>query len=90
MTNEKLKLMPQPTKPLDCSPVRRNPMTPVEAAALLQMDDQTLIRWARLGYAPAHPLGEGRRRMWRFFEDELLVWVGSQSNVREDQLRRSA
>jgi hypothetical protein len=29
---------------------------------------------------PAHPLGEGRRRMWRFFEDELLAWVESQSN----------
>ena len=90
MTNEKLKLMPQPTKPLDCSPVRRNPMTPVEAAALLQMDDQTLIRWARVGYAPAHPLGEGRRRMWRFFEDELVAWVGSQSNGRDERLRSAA
>ena len=90
MTKETLKLIPQPAIPPDCTPAKRKLLTAVEAALLLQMDDQTLIRWARVGYAPAHPLGEGRRRMWRFFEDELLVWVGSQSNVCEDQLRRSA
>ena len=88
--SEKLKLMPQPTKPSDCPPAKQILLTPVEAAALLQMDDQTLIRWARVGYAPAHPLGEGRRRLWRFFEDELLAWVGSQSNSPEATRRIAA
>ena len=90
MTKETLKLIPQPAIPPDCTPAKRKLLTAVEAALLLQMDDQTLIRWARAGYVPAHPMGEGRRRMWRFFEDELLVWVGSQSNRREDHLRRAA
>jgi hypothetical protein len=88
--NEKLKLMPQPGMPPDCPPAKRKLLTAVEAALLLHMDHRTLIRWARTGYVPAHPLGEGRRRLWRFFEDELLVWVGSQFNGREDQLRRAA
>jgi hypothetical protein len=90
MTNEVLKLMPQPTKPSDCSPAKRNLLTPVEAAVLLHMDHRTLIRWARAGYVPAHPLGEGRRRMWRFFQHELLAWVESQSNSPETTLRRAA
>jgi hypothetical protein len=80
MTNEKLRLLPPPGKlPVRGSAPHRL-MTAVDAAILLDMDNRTLIRWARSGYVPAHPLGEGRRRMWRFFEDELLAWVESQSN----------
>lgn len=55
-------------------------LTAIEAATVLQMDPRTLVRWARGGYVPAHPLGEGRRRMWRFFEQELIAWVESHSN----------
>jgi excisionase family DNA binding protein len=55
-------------------------MTPQEAAALLDMKPRTLIKWARLGQVPAHPLGEGRRRLWRFFQHELLAWVGKRKN----------
>jgi excisionase family DNA binding protein len=54
-------------------------LTPDEAAILLHMDARTLVRWARQGYVPSHPLGEGKRRLWRFFEDELLVWVKVQA-----------
>ncbi len=32
-----------------------------EAAQILRMDRRTLVYWARLGYVPAHPLGEGKR-----------------------------
>jgi hypothetical protein len=39
------------------------------------MDPRTIIRWARLGYLPAHPLGEGKRKTWRFLEHELLQWL---------------
>jgi hypothetical protein len=88
--NEKLKLMPQPTKQSDCAPASPKLLTAVEAALVLHMDHRTLIRWARAGYVPAHPLGEGRRRMWRFFEHELLAWVESQSNGRETTLRSAA
>ncbi len=42
---------------------------------VLKMDGRTLIRWARLGHVPAHPMGEGKRKLWRFLEHELLDWV---------------
>ncbi len=53
-------------------------MTPEEAAELLHMDARTVVTWARRGYLPAHGLGEGKRRLWRFFESELLKWVEAQ------------
>ena len=46
-----------------------------EAAQVLRMDSRTLVRWARLGQVPAHPLGEGKRRLWRFIESELIHWL---------------
>jgi hypothetical protein len=51
------------------------PLNPKEAALILKMNSRTLVHWARCGYVPAHPLGEGKRRLWRFFESELLEWV---------------
>jgi len=50
------------------------PMTPIQAAEFLRMDEKTITRWARRGYIPAHPMGEGKRKFWRFFEHELLDW----------------
>jgi hypothetical protein len=55
-----------------------------EAAQILRMDRRTLICWARLGYVPAHPLGEGKRKLWRFLEHELLAWV----EARETEKKR--
>jgi hypothetical protein len=31
----------------------------MEAAEYLSLDEKTITRWARKGYIPAHPLGEG-------------------------------
>ena len=56
------------------------PLDAVEAARILGMNSRTLVLWARRGYVPAHPLGEGKRRIWRFFENELLEWVEKQRN----------
>jgi hypothetical protein len=56
------------------------PLYAIEAARIVGMNSRTLIRWARCGYVPAHPLGEGKRRIWRFFESELLEWVERQQN----------
>jgi len=33
------------------------------------------MRWARQGYLPAYPLGEGKRRLWRFLEEDLRDWM---------------
>jgi DNA-binding transcriptional MerR regulator len=56
------------------------PLDAVEAAKIVGMNSRTLVLWARRGYVPAHPLGEGKRRIWRFFESELLEWVEQQRN----------
>ena len=50
-------------------------MTPQQAAAFLGLDDKTITRWARQGYLPAHPMGQGKKKYWRFFADELLAWL---------------
>ena len=57
-----------------------------EAAQILRMDRRTLIVWARLGYVPAHPLGEGKRKSWRFLERELLDWVEAQESDKKRPL----
>ena len=54
------------------------PLNPQEAARILKMDPRTLVRWARIGYVPAHPMGEGKRKLWRFLEHELLDWLEAQ------------
>jgi Helix-turn-helix domain len=56
------------------------PLDAKEAASFLKMNRRTLVCWARCGYIPAHPLGKGKRRIWRFFERELLEWIETQEN----------
>lgn len=56
------------------------PMTPRKAAEYLGLDETTVTRWARCGYLPAHPLGEGKRKFWRFLESELEEWLSSKTN----------
>ena len=56
------------------------PMTPQGAADFLELDEKTITRWARKGYLPGHPVGEGKRKYWRFFESELSAWLTSKSN----------
>jgi len=56
------------------------PMTPQEAAVYLGLDVKTVTRWARIGYLPAHALGEGKRKFWRFFEHQLEQWLASKTN----------
>jgi excisionase family DNA binding protein len=36
---------------------------------------RTVLRWAREGYLPAIPVGEGKRRLWRFLEADLEGWM---------------
>jgi excisionase family DNA binding protein len=57
------------------------PMTPQQAASFLGLDDKTITRWARKRYLPAHPMGEGKKKYWRFFEHELLAWLLGRSDL---------
>ena len=51
-------------------------LNPEEAAAHLGgLNSRTVTRWAREGYLPAYPIGEGKRRLWRFLECDLDNWM---------------
>jgi len=39
------------------------------------INPRTLTKWARAGYIPAYPLGEGMRRLWRFLREDLDAWM---------------
>jgi excisionase family DNA binding protein len=58
-----------------------HPMDPKGAAEYLFLDVKTITRWARQGYLPAHPLGEGKRKFWRFMEHELAAWLTAKTNT---------
>ena len=51
-------------------------LTPDEAATHLGgLNSRTVTRWAREGYLPAIPIGEGKRRLWRFLQTDLDEWM---------------
>ena len=66
---------PEPHRPNSARPI-----TPREAASFLGLDEKTITRWARQGYLPAHPMGQGKKKYWRFFEHELIAWLRSRSD----------
>jgi len=45
------------------------------AAAYLSMSRKTLLKKARSGRLPGHPIGDGRKKMWRFRISELDRWM---------------
>ena len=51
-------------------------LTADEAATYLGgLNSRTMTRWAREGYLPAYPIGEGKRRLWRFLQSDLEAWM---------------
>jgi excisionase family DNA binding protein len=45
------------------------------AAEYLSISRKTLLKKARAGRLPGHPIGEGRKKMWRFRFSELDHWM---------------
>jgi excisionase family DNA binding protein len=52
----------------------------LEAALFLSISRKTLTRLARQGQIPAHPLGDGVRKSWRFLKSELDTWMHARVN----------
>lgn len=46
-----------------------------EAAHYIGTHFGTMQRWAREGYVLAIPVGEGKRRLWRFLKSDLDAWM---------------
>jgi excisionase family DNA binding protein len=51
-----------------------------EAAKFLGINRRTVLQMAREGIIPAHPLGDGKRKLWRFLLSELDEWMRSRVN----------
>lgn len=65
----------------ECS--SRRFLTATEASEFLGgLNGRTVTRWAREGYLPAFPIGEGKRRLWRFLESDLENWMRSRRTSR--------
>jgi predicted DNA-binding transcriptional regulator AlpA len=52
-----------------------------EASGLLHLSAKTLLRFARQGIVPAHPLTGRTRKQWRFLESELYAWAHERVNL---------
>jgi excisionase family DNA binding protein len=51
-------------------------LDPAEAANYLGgLNPRTVTRWAREGCLPSYPIGEGKRRLWRFLRADLEEWM---------------
>ena len=74
---------PGPTPPLISTRIdspyswREMPVGSRDAARLLRMHPKTVLRKAREGTLPAHPVGRDRKR-WHFYLSELDDWLRSQ------------
>jgi len=60
-----------------------------EAATFIGLHRKTLLRLAREGEIPAHPLTGRRRRIWRFLISELDAWARSRVNSGCDRCQNS-
>jgi hypothetical protein len=47
------------------------------ASAFLSITRKYLLKLSRLGLVPAHPLGIGSRKQWRYLLSELRGWMTS-------------
>ena len=57
------------------------------AASYLSMSRKTLLRKARTSRLPAHPIGDGRKKMWRFRISELDRWMQTEVTSGSDEGR---
>ncbi len=54
-------------------------MGAIEAARFLGVHPKTLQKYSRSGLVPAHPFGEGTRKLWRYLLSELELWLRARS-----------
>jgi hypothetical protein len=62
---------------------------PGKAAQFVQLNIKTILRFARKGSIPAHPLAGNRRKKWRFLISELDAWARAKINSNSDRCQNS-
>jgi excisionase family DNA binding protein len=69
---------------LNIPPTHEPLVAPERAAAFLALSRKTVLKLARRGDLPGHPVGRGVRQMWRFRLSELSRWLDHEA-VKSDQ-----
>lgn len=77
-------------------PLQRSPMImeiepfvdAIRAAEFLCITPRRLAEMARAGEIPAHPIGSGRRKTWRFRLSEVAESVGRRGIIKQAVPRR--
>ena len=59
------------------------------AALVLAIGRKYLLKLSRLGIVPAHPIGIGSRKQWRYRISELAQWALAQNATRPDNVSGS-
>lgn len=54
------------------------------ASTFLSITRKYLLKLSRLGVIPAHPIGEGSRKQWRYRLSELEEWGLAKTATRSD------
>ncbi len=61
-------------------------LTANEAAEYLKVQPRTVLKWAKQGRIPAHPLSGFKRVTWRFLKSELDAMLALPSAARDGGL----
>lgn len=71
--------------PVSHFPDTSEPFVNAERAAMfLSLTRKTLLRLVRRGSIPAHGIGEGRKKIWRFRISELDHWMQTEVTLGSD------
>jgi excisionase family DNA binding protein len=63
-------------------------VSPEDAAAFLKINRLKIIRMARSGAVPAHPIGTTKRRQWRFRLSELDRYMQGDVETKHPPVRQ--
>ena len=65
-------------------------LTATEAAHYLKVKPRTILKWAKEGRVPAHPLSGSQRVTWRFLRSELDAMLTLPSAAKDGRVQWAA
>jgi excisionase family DNA binding protein len=65
-------------------------LTATEVSRYLQVKPRTILKWAKEGRIPAHPLSGSKRVTWRFLKSELDAMLALPSAAEHGRVQCAA
>jgi excisionase family DNA binding protein len=65
-------------------------LTAREVAQHLRVKERTVLKWAKQGRIPAHPLSGSKRVTWRFLKSELDAMLALPSAAEQGRVQCAA